>query len=105
MKGRRTVANYPYKAKQRVTALIDALETLQKRDPEQEVGGIALPVFDAVVEAIKDDIGRDNPIVAAVAGIISPETIEAGQPIRAADALVVARMLDAEIGPRPISFA
>lgn len=99
------MAEYPYKAKQRVTALTEALETLIKRDPEQEVQGIAIPVFDAAVEAIKDDLGRDNPVVAAVAGIISPETVAAGEPIRAADALVVAKMLDAEIGPHPIGIA
>jgi hypothetical protein len=99
------VSDYPYKAKQRVEGLIEALETLIKRDPDQEVGGMALPVFDAVVEAIKDGIGRDNPVVRSVAGVISPETIEAGEPIRAADALLVAKMLDAELGRRPIVIA
>jgi hypothetical protein len=96
---------YPYEAKKRVQGLIEALETLHKRDPEQEVGTFALPIFDEVVEAIKDDLGRDNPAVAAVAGIISPETVEAGEPIRAADALLVAKMLDAEIGPYPMTIA
>jgi hypothetical protein len=96
---------YPRKAKDRVVALVDALQTLTKRDPDQEVGGMALPVFDAVIEAIKDDIGRDNPVVASVAGVISPETIAAGDPIRAADALLVAKMLDAEIGPYPMRRA
>jgi CRISPR/Cas system-associated protein Cas7 (RAMP superfamily) len=96
---------YARKAKQRVTALIEALETLHTRDPEQEVQGMAVPVFDAVIEAVKDDIGRNNPVVAAVAGVISAETIEAGEAIRAADALLVAKMLDAEIGPRPSSVS
>lgn len=91
---------YPYKAKERVVSLIETLTTLTNRDPEQEVTGIALPMLDAVIEAIKDSIGRDNPVVQAAAGVISPETIEAGEPIRAADALIVAKMLDAEIGPR-----
>jgi hypothetical protein len=97
--------DFPYKAKGRVEGLVEVLGELVKRDPEQEVTGIALPVFDAVVEAIKDDIGRDNPVVQAVAGIISPETVEAGDPIRAADALLVAKMLDGEIGPYPIVIA
>ena len=35
-------SEYPYKAKERVEALIDSLETLVKRDPEQEVQGIAV---------------------------------------------------------------
>jgi hypothetical protein len=99
------MSNYPYKTKDRVESLIKALETLHQRDPEQEVQGIALPVFDAVVEAIKDDIGRDNPVVGAVAGIISPEIVETGEEIRAADALMMARMLDAEIGRRPLVIA
>ncbi len=93
--------DYPHKAKERVENLIRGLTALQAKDPEQEVGGIALPVLDAVIETIKDDIGRDNPVVAAVAGIISPETIELGEPIRAADALLVATMLDAELGDVP----
>lgn len=96
---------YPYKAKERITSLIDALTTLTNRDPEQEVTGMALPVLDAVVEAVKDDIGRDNPVVRAVAGVISPEMIESGEPLRAADALMVAKMLDAEIGAWPITIA
>jgi hypothetical protein len=92
---------YPSEAKTRIESLIQTLETLTRRDLDQEVRGIALPVFDAVLEAVKGDIGRDNPVVQAVAGIVSPETIEAGEPIRAADALMVAKMLEAEIGPRP----
>jgi hypothetical protein len=78
---------------------------MQKRDPEQEVGAFALRVFDAVIEAIKADVGRDNPVVAAIAGVILPESIATGEPIRAADGLLVAKMLDAEIGPQPISIA
>jgi hypothetical protein len=98
------VAEYQWKAKQHVEGLIEGLDTILQRDPDQEVGGMALPVLDAVVEAIKDDIGRDNPVVKAVAGVISPETIEAWEPIRTADALIVAKMLDAEIGRRPPVF-
>jgi hypothetical protein len=94
--------SYPRKAKDRVEALIEALKTIIERDPEQEVTGLALPVLDAVVEAIKEEIGRDNPVVQATAGVISPESIENGEPIRAADALLIAKMLDAEIGARPV---
>jgi hypothetical protein len=79
-----------------------ALEEVVKKDPEQEVMGMALPVFDAVIEAIKDELGKDNPVVAAIAGVISADMIGAGEPVRAADALLVAQMLDAEIGPRPM---
>lgn len=60
---------FPYTAKRRVVT-IGTLETMVERDPEQEDLEAALP---------------DDPVVMAVAGIISPETIEAGEPIRAAD--------------------
>jgi hypothetical protein len=53
---------YPYAAKAKIITLIESLETLIKRDPEQEVQGIALPVLDAVVEHARsflpDDPGR-----------------------------------------------
>jgi hypothetical protein len=60
------VSEYPYKAEDRVTSLIGTLEAVQKRDADQEVNGIV----EAIVEAIKDDIGRDNPVVQSVAGIM-----------------------------------
>jgi hypothetical protein len=95
------MAGYPYKAKEQVEALINILQVLHEKDAEQEVRGIAVPVFDAVLEEIKDAIGKENRVVQSVAGIISPEMIEEGEPIRVADALMVARLLDAEIGHRP----
>jgi hypothetical protein len=91
---------YPYAAKGKVTSLIESLEMLVKRDPDQEVEGIALPVLDAVIEDVRLVL-PDDPVVAAVRGIISPEQIASGEPVRAADALVVARQLDAAIGPYP----
>ena len=68
---------------------------------------MALPVLDAVIEGIKRDLG-DDPVVQAIAGVISPEVIAMGEPILAVDALFVAEQLDAAIGeppPRPPSFA
>jgi hypothetical protein len=96
--------DYPYKAKQQIEALVETLETLTKRDPEQEVQGIALPVLDAVIESVRL-VRPDDPVVAAVRGIVSAEQIASGEPIRAADALLVAKQLDAVIGPRPILVA
>ena len=92
---------YPYDAKKRVTALIDALAAVVKEDPDEKVQGMALPVLHAVIESIKDGIGRHNEVVLASAGVISPDAIASGAPIRAADALIVARILDGEIGPYP----
>jgi hypothetical protein len=92
---------YPYEAKRQIVALVEALETLTKRDPEQEVQGIALPVLDAVIESVRRVL-PNNPVVDAVRGILSPEQIASGEAIRAADALVVAKQLDAIIGPEPV---
>jgi hypothetical protein len=91
---------FPYQTKRRLTALVDSLQTMVRQDPEQEVQGIAIPVIDAVIEDARSVLG-DDPVVQVVAGIISPETIEAGEPIRAIDALVVAQQLDAAIGLVP----
>lgn len=45
--GRPPKHEYPYDAKRRVQALIKTMRTLVVKDPEQEVQGLALPVFDA----------------------------------------------------------
>lgn len=95
---------YPYEAKRRVTALISSLRTLVARDPEQEVEGIAIPVLAASLEAIKE-AKPDDPVVEALVDLMSADFIGAGEPIRAADMLVVAEQLDAAIGNRPAGFA
>lgn len=94
------MAGYPHKAKLRVQALIESLEDVVQRDPEQEVRGMALPVLDACIADIKAALPND-PVVAKVAEVISPEAIALGEPIRAVDILLVAKQLDAAIGPRP----
>ena len=92
--------NFPYEAKRQTVALVSTLEVLTKRDPEQEVQGIALPVLDAVIEMVREAL-PDNPIMAAARSIISAEQIASGEPVRAADALLVAKQLDAAIGHYP----
>jgi hypothetical protein len=96
--------SYPYDAKRRVAALIKSLETLTQRDPEQEVQGIAVPVLAAALEAIKQSRPHD-PVVKALVDLMSADFIGAGEPIRAADMLVVAEQLDAAIGPAPMFVA
>jgi hypothetical protein len=95
---------YPYEAKHKIAALVETLEALTKRDPEQEVQGIALPVLDAVIESVRAARPND-PVVEAVRGIISPEHIASGDPVRAADALLVAKQLDAAVGAYPLVIA
>lgn len=96
--------NYPYEAKRRVEALIQSLKTMVTRDPEQEVQGLALPVLDATLTAIKEAV-PDDPVVQSVAETFSADVIGSGEPIRAADMLLIAEQLDAAVGPWPISIA
>lgn len=77
--------------------LIATLKGIVDRDPEQEVMGIALPVLDEVLSHAKAVIG-DDALVNRIADILSPETIEIGEPIRALDALIVAEQLMARLG-------
>jgi hypothetical protein len=94
---------FPYDAKRRVEALIETLEPLVKRDPEQEIRGVAVPVLEATIEVLKAALPND-PVVAAVVGAYAHE-IETGEPVRAVDALLVARQINAAIGPAPIGIA
>ena len=58
---------FPYEAKRRVVALIETLEPMVKRDPEQEIRGVAVPVLEATIEVLKGALPHD-PVVAAVVG-------------------------------------
>jgi hypothetical protein len=92
------------RARRRVAELRGSLEMMVTRDPEQEVQGIAIPVLDATIRDVKDQLS-DDPVVQAMSDIISPEMIEAGETLRAVDALVVVRQLDAAIPPRRPTIA
>jgi len=94
------VNEYPYDAKRRVEALIKSLRMLTQRDAEQEVQGVALPVVAAALQDIKASM-PDDPVVMTTVDLFSAEFIGMGEPIRAADMLVVAEQLDAAIGPYP----
>jgi hypothetical protein len=95
--------DFPYEAKRRVVALIETLEPMVKRDPEQEIRGVAVPVFEATLDVLKSAL-PDDPVGTAVVGAYAPE-LETGEPVRAVDALLVARQIDAAIGPYPIVVA
>ena len=91
---------YPYLAKRRTEGLIATLREAVRRDPEQEVQGMAVLVLDAVIKDIKA-IRGDDPVVASVIDMITPEYIGLGDPLRVVDALLVAQQLDAAIGEPP----
>lgn len=82
--------------KRRVDALIKSLGTLIAR-AEREVQGLAVPVLDASLEAIKQ-AKPDDPVVASLVELMSADFIGVGEPIRAADMLVVVEQLDAATG-------
>jgi hypothetical protein len=95
---------FPYKAKQRTEALIKSLDKLVASDPEQQVQGFAVPVLAAALEDIKQSMPQD-PVVKALVDLMSADAIGSGDPIRAADLLVIVEQLDAAIGKRPIVVA
>ena len=82
----------------RAEQLYTDLARIAERDPEQEVRGIAVPVLDARIEALREVVA-DDPVVSRMQDVISTETVEAGEPIRAVDALVVLGQIIAVIGP------
>lgn len=82
-----------YDAFKAVEGLRADLQKLIERDPEQEVRGIAIPVLEAVLEAVRESL-PDDPVVRAVRELFSPQSIIEGEPIRAADALLVATQLE-----------
>lgn len=86
-------------ARRQWASLESTLRQLVERDPEQEVQGMALPVLDAVISEVRGLL-PDSGVVQAAREVISPESVEAGEPVRAADALVVAAALR-EALPRP----
>jgi len=92
----------PRQIRNMLDGLIGQLEAITKRDPEQELQGIALGPLDAAITAAKEIIGPDNPVAASAADVISPDTVERGEPIRAVDALVLAQLLRDSITVPPI---
>ncbi|WP_147376304.1 hypothetical protein [Micromonospora radicis] len=93
--------SYPYEAKRQIEALVETLSELCRRNPEQTVQGIALPILDAVLESVQS-VRPNDPVVKAARGVLRPEQLAAGEPVRVVDALVVAKQLSESIGPYPL---
>lgn len=87
-------------ARKRAWMLFRDLERISERDPEQEVTGIAVPVLDALLDACKQYVGED-PVVRAIDGLVTPESVESGS-LRAVDAALVVHQLAAAIGPEKL---
>ena len=74
-------------AQRRAEQLYTDLSRIAERDPEQEVRGIALPVPDACIATLRKVV-PDDPVISQMPYPYSAESIEAGEPVRAVDALV-----------------
>jgi len=77
----------------RVLSLRNHLQTIVDKDPEQEVQGLALPVLDAVLTESSKLLPAGDVAVDASRGLITPDTVAAGEPMRAVDVLLVADQL------------
>ena len=54
------------------------------KDPEQEIHGVALVTIDAVLDAGREFV-PGHTIISRLRDVISPEAVEAGDPIRVVD--------------------
>jgi hypothetical protein len=80
-------------AREAVLRLRIDLDQIVRRDQEQEVQAFALPVIDAVLASAREHVLPGDPVLAALSDLISPETIERGEPIRALEAFLVTDQL------------
>lgn len=53
---------------------------------------MALPVIDADLEAARE-FAPGDPVIATMREVVSPETVDEGEPLRAVDVLVVVDQL------------
>jgi hypothetical protein len=82
-----------YEARDALRQLQGDLQRVMEHDPYLEVSGLALPVVDSVLAVARNHVQEGDPVLNAVTELITPETIEDGAPIRAADALLVSGQL------------
>lgn len=76
-----------------VEVLRSTLSDMVKRDPEQEIRDIAIPVLDAVLQAVKPLLA-DHPVVTTISDLMSAERVANEDPLRAADMLHVVNALN-----------
>src|SRR5437879_8915614 len=73
------------------------LSKLVDRDPDQEVNDLAVQYAEVSLMAARNLLGTHHPVVVAASELISPEWLEAGEAMRAANLLVVAGHLLASL--------
>ena len=65
------------------------LHALADRDPEQEVRGTAELTLRSIMSEARESLPAESTLRDQIIDLISPESIEAGDPVRVADALIV----------------
>lgn len=90
----------PYRT---LRAIADTLQGLVERDPDQEVLGVVVPVLHQALKEGKEALEGNSIAKVVDEYLISPENCESGEPLRAADALVIVRALMAQLPNSTIS--
>jgi hypothetical protein len=85
-------------ARRMLIQLSDSLGEIASRDPDQEVRGTALPVLDSVLSDVRRLLPNDS-VIRNLEDVISVESVELGEPIRAVDMKLVVDMLLAALPP------
>ncbi|HVX44469.1 MAG TPA: hypothetical protein VHC49_11315 [Mycobacteriales bacterium] len=86
-----------------LSQLYSDLHSIFHRDPEQELTGVALSVADHLFATAGRIIRSATAFPTEVPELISPEALEAGEPVRAVDAMVATGQILAAIGSTPIA--
>jgi hypothetical protein len=83
-----------------LTTVRSNVAMMAAKDSEQEVRGLAVQAVDAALSAVRPLIA-DTVVMARVDDVISPYTIEQGEPMRAVDLLLVVDLMLQELPPPP----
>jgi hypothetical protein len=73
----------------RLRTLRSQLDRYSRHDKEQEVAGIALPVLDELLSQARRLVPAGDPVLDRMQDVVSADSIAAGEPVRAIDALLV----------------
>lgn len=84
-------------ALEQVRQLNASLRRIAEKDQEQEVLGMAIPVVDAVLAEGRAHLPEGDPILRAIRDVVSPESVELGEPVRVLEVLLVIEQLEARL--------
>jgi hypothetical protein len=96
---------------EQVRQLNASLRRIADKDQEQEVLGMAIPVVDAVLAEGRTHLPEGDSILGAIRDVMSPESVEIGEPVRVLEVLLVVEQLEARLSSiqranmEPLSFS